>query len=148
MQYIEAPSKNVAQFTSIFLAGGITHCPDWQNVVTDKLKNFDLTIYNPRRKVYPTEENPLREQIEWEYERLRSADIVSFWFSGGSLNPITLFELGSALERGQCPIVGVDLEYERYFDVKIQVALKHPELKICHSLDELAEEIKAKLRIV
>ena len=38
----------------LFLAGGITDCPDWQSVVIDKVKDIpNLTIYNPRRKEFP-----------------------------------------------------------------------------------------------
>lgn len=145
MQYIEAPSEETAKFKTLFLAGGITHCPDWQEEVVKKLKDFDITIFNPRRAVYPEEEDPIREQIKWEYERLRSADLVSFWFSSGSLNPITLLELGAALERDVPLVVGVHPAYERHLDVKIQVALRQPLLKIHRSVNELVEEIKAKL---
>lgn len=79
----------------LFLAGGITNCPDWQSKMIDELKNVDITIYNPRRKNFPTDDpNASEEQITWEYAHLKTADIISFWFSRGSLNPIVLYELG------------------------------------------------------
>ena len=52
-QYIEAPSDEPAKNDeSIFLAGGISNCPDWQKEVAEEFeKDLDrLTVYNPRRK--------------------------------------------------------------------------------------------------
>ena len=43
---------------SVFLAGGITDCPDWQSEVIKYLRRYeinnklDLVVYNPRRKFF------------------------------------------------------------------------------------------------
>ncbi len=145
MQYIEAPVQEKAGFKSVFLAGGITNCPDWQKYVADKLAKYDITVFNPRRKKFPTAHEAMQEQISWEYERLRTADIISFWFSSGSLNPIVLFELGAAMERNANMVVGLNPDYERRMDVEIQVGLRKPKISIKYSLDELIKEIEAKI---
>ena len=144
MQYIEAISNEKPKFTSVFLAGGITNCPDWQSEVVDSLKNTDITIFNPRRKNFPIHDpNASFEQIKWEFQKLREADILSFWFSRWSLNPIVLFEYGSALEREKSIIVGVDPDYERKRDVEIQTSLIRPRLEIVTSIQDLTDEISS-----
>jgi len=135
VQYIEAPSLEQAKYPSIFLAGGITNCPDWQSEVCRELSWQELTLFNPRRKSFPIhDETAAQMQIEWEYERLRGADILLFWFSRGSVNPIVMFEYGSALERHENIVVGVDPGYPRRQDVYIQTALRRPKLKIAFEL--------------
>jgi len=111
----------------IFIAGGITNCPDWQSILIDSLKDIpDITLYNPRRKNFPIGDPKIaEEQITWEYNHLRDADIIVFWFSKGAINPIVLYELGmwgnSRPEKKI--IIGCDAEYERIQDVEIQSRL-------------------------
>jgi hypothetical protein len=143
IQYIESPSREKAEKPTLFLGGGITNCPDWQNEILNKLdsKGLDIAVFNPRRKNYSKEDpNAEMEQISWEYSRLREAQVLLFWFSSGSENPIVLFELGSALERNVSVIVGVDPNYSRKRDVEIQVGLRNKNIKIAHSLDDLLNE--------
>ncbi|MFA6919806.1 MAG: nucleoside 2-deoxyribosyltransferase domain-containing protein [Candidatus Paceibacterota bacterium] len=143
IQYIESPSIEKAEKPSLFLAGGITNCPDWQSEMVKKMdsEGLDITVFNPRRKNYPREDpNAEKEQITWEYSRLREAQVLLFWFSPGSENPIVLFELGSALERNASVLVGVDPNYSRKRDVEIQVGLKNKNIKITYSLDDLLNE--------
>ena len=143
---IEAPKlyfKNT--LTSLFLAGGITNCPDWQQDLIELLKDQDdLVIYNPRRKNFPIHDpNAAKKQITWEYDYLKKCDMISFWFSKGSLNPIVLYELGMHGNSGDRLIfIGMDKEYERKQDVIIQTKLARPEIKIVYNLKELAEKIK------
>ena len=110
---------------SVFLAGGITNCPNWQNDVIQLIKeNFDfycpcddrisylcgdyrnlsdLYIYNPRRENFPIHDPSASEkQIKWEFEALEKADIFSMYFSSGeSDQPICMYELGRNLCRMQ-----------------------------------------------
>lgn len=146
---IEAPNEVYSlqnnENVKLFLAGGITNCPDWQSVMIEKLKNIPgLTIYNPRRKDFPIgDPNASEAQITWEYNHLRDADIVLFWFSRGSLNPIVLFELGKMIGLNKKIIIGIDPEYERKRDVEIQSKLSIPDICIEYSfegLERLVEE--------
>lgn len=143
MQYIEAINDEKPKFTSVFLAGGITNCPDWQSEVVNNLENTNITIFNPRRKNFPIHDpNASLDQIEWEFNKLREADILSFWFSRGSLNPIVLFEYGSALEREKLIVVGVDVDYERKQDIILQTSLIRPDMNIVLSIEDLVREIE------
>lgn len=68
MIYIEAPNYEFPKDKiSIFLAGSITDCPDWQSDIIQKLKDEDIVIFNPRRKNFPIEDPKASdEQIKWE----------------------------------------------------------------------------------
>jgi len=144
---IEAPKKYFDKnLTSLFLAGGITNCPDWQQELIHYLKDAeDLIIYNPRRKNFPIHDpNAANEQITWEYNYLKKCDIISFWFSRGSLNPIVLYELGMHGNSGDKLIfIGMDKEYERKQDVIIQTKLARPDIKIVYDLKDLANQIQS-----
>lgn len=144
---VEAPNeiyslennKNI----KLFLAGGIQNCPFWQNELIKLLeKEDDLTIYNPRRKNFPiNDSSAAEEQITWEYIHLENADIISFWFSKGSLNPIVLFELGKFIESDKLIFIGIDPGYERTRDVIIQTELSNPSIEIVDSLKDLSDQI-------
>ena len=140
--YIEAPKEAVMvqNFLSVFLAGGITNCPDWQSVIKTQLKN--IIMFNPRRKDFPIgDPNAALEQIQWEYERLRIADSILFWFPCETLCPIVLYELG-AWSRSNKPIfVGVHPDYARKQDVEIQTLLVRPDISVVYSLQDLANEV-------
>jgi hypothetical protein len=87
---------------TVFLGGSIEmgKAGDWQEEVSQALKNYDLTILNPRRDQWDSSweqsiDNPVfKEQVEWELEGLERADFRFFHFEAGTKSPITLMELG------------------------------------------------------
>jgi hypothetical protein len=143
--------KETLQQPIIFLAGGITSCPDWQAEIIELLRDVQGTLLNPRRANFPIHDpNAAFEQIQWEYIAMNQwADAISFRFSVGSLNPIVLFELGChsvRLDLYGVPItifVGVHTDYERRQDVEIQMHLRRPALQIVDTLEALADQITA-----
>jgi hypothetical protein len=150
MVSIISPNKDFPPFRkSLFLAGTITGSKfDWQGQVTEALKDFDVVIFNPRRDKNPEDIEDIREQIAWEFEMLRNADVISFWFGNETIAPITLFELGSWSMTQKPLVVGVDPEYPRKFDVEVQLKLVRPEVKIVYSLDALSNEISETLNFL
>lgn len=151
MTYIEAPNlynaDNKPAF-SLFLAGGITNCPNWQqelvNLLEDELlSGMNLVIYNPRRENFPIgDPKAAYEQIEWEHTHLAKADIISFWFSRGSPNPIVFFEYGKWFNTGKPVFLGIDPEFNRKQDVLIQSELElGSEFEYSSSLKDLAKRI-------
>lgn len=147
---IEAPNEIYSlqnnRNKKLFLAGGITNCPDWQSEIIELLKPIQgLTVYNPRRKDFPIEDpNAAQEQITWEYNHLKEADMILFWFSRGSLNPIVLYELGRWGNSSDKPIIiGLDPDYERSTDVITQTLLSRgTDMPFVHSLEDAVESIK------
>ena len=139
---ITAPDDGICcNMKSVFLAGGITNCPDWQQKVIDQLhkerclSNKRFAIFNPRREEWDMnsgEEESIK-QIEWEAKRFRQSSIFSFYFCNSeSQQPITLFELGryatKAINNFDCDwqdriIVSVENGYSRELDVVTQCGL-------------------------
>ena len=121
--------------TSIFLAGGITDCEDWQSTVIKYIEDIrDLVIYNPRRAFFNTA-NALDtvKQIHWEFENLEQMDFFTIYFAESeSVQPITLYELGRNLVRmkERFPdtwkyriLIGIAEGYKRKDDVILQSML-------------------------
>ena len=148
IKIFEAITEESGNGFRLFLAGGITSCPDWQSILIEKIKTAnietDLDIYNPRRKMFPVHDKEAGlEQMKWEFERLRQSNMIIYWFSRGSLNPISLYELGMWGNSRSTPvIIGIDEKYERTNDVITQTSLARPNVPIVDSLDKMAEMIK------
>jgi len=144
MRYVEAPEEFDTGRYSIFLAGGITNCPDWQQDMVSLLQDTDLVLLNPRRKDFPIHDPGAAEaQIAWEHRYLRKAGGVLFWFPCETLCPIVLYELGAWSMTKKPIYVGVHPEYQRRQDVEIQTRLVRPNVKIVYSLQDLARLVKA-----
>lgn len=149
MRYYEALQTYHGNETSLFLAGGITGCPDWQQDMIEKLKYSSLVLLNPRRVSFPIEEkNAARAQIEWEHLHLRKATAIVFWFPCETLNPIVLYELGAWSMTAKKLFVGVHPAYQRAQDVHIQTSLVRPDISIVASIDELAQEVLSWTRTI
>lgn len=155
MTYIESPEEFTDDLKSgvrsIFLAGGITNCGDWQEEMRGLLADTDLVLLNPRRKNFPIGDPGTAEaQISWEYRHLGMADEILFWFSCETLCPIGLFELGRwSYYPAWLPIVcrkriyvGVHPDYARRRDVEIQLELVRPEVEVVYSLEALADVVR------
>lgn len=154
--YVEAPTNWSKPFhmkaPSIFLAGGITGCANWQSHMTSELatSRFRGTILNPRRENFPfptQNSSAATEQITWEYHHLQKSDAILFWFDAATIQPIVLLEFGrwSALPGPTGKLkplfVGVHPDYERKDDVRIQLNLVRPGHLVVDSLESLVEEV-------
>ena len=118
---------------AIFMAGGISNCPDWQSEVISKaadsnlnstlgLMGKELVLINPRRPDFDVSKSESSvAQIKWERQHLALADSITFWFPKEGACMITLFELGCALGAGREFSVGVEPGYSRELDVRVQL---------------------------
>jgi hypothetical protein len=134
--YIEAPTEFRGGMPSVFLAGEITDCPDWQAAALSYLDGPDVAVLNPRRADFPIHDpSATQQQIDWEYRHLRHASVILFWFAGGpSIQPIALYELGAHAASGKPLVVGCDPDYLRRADVLYQLGHVRPELTVFVSL--------------
>lgn len=143
MRWIEAPTIYSGTAPSLFLAGGISGCPDWQAEMADLLAGSGLVLLNPRRTEFPMHDPAAAAaQIQWEYDHLRRATAVSFWFPCETLCPITLYELGAWAMTDKPLFIGVHPAYARRQDIHIQIALARPDAPIVHSLADLVQQIR------
>lgn len=138
-QEITAPDTRKPDGLSVFLAGGITNCENWQREVIRRLEFCDVVVYNPRQEHFDiTDKSASYKQIRWEYERLETMDIFSMYFcNSDSDQPICMYELGRNIIRMQNRfpndwqdriVISVEYGYRRTQDVIIQVGLCSPGL--------------------
>ena len=151
IEIIQAPNIETVDGIRLFIAGGISNCPNWQDELTDrllvdkKIKNelighdyINISVFNPRCKGIPEED----AQIKWEYERLQTSNIISFWFSVGSLNPITLFEYGAHFKsKEKTIIVGCHKDYDRKNNVIRQSELASTNIDVKEKFEDFYNNI-------
>jgi hypothetical protein len=110
---------------------------DWQQYVQDevaRLTSKEVIFLNPRRDNWdPTWEqsknNPqFRQQVTWELDNIRTANLAFFYFQGGTLSPISLLELGLCLEGEVELIVCCEDEFWRKGNVDITSELYRVEV--------------------
>lgn len=147
MRVIRAPDEVKAKKGErlVFLAGGISNCPDWQGSMPGLLGDIaNLAVINPRRIVAFGKEGPeAAGQIKWEHDALRKADAHAFWFCANVIQPISLFELGVWSEKSERLFVGVDPFYPRRFDIVEQLKLSRPGIHVLDSLAKVAQQVRA-----
>jgi len=127
---------------ALFVAGGIKGCEPWQDRFCKMFEDTPLILLNPRRKSYVWDDAERVKQVTWEFEHLRKAAVISFWFSPETLNPITLFELGAWSASKRPIFVGCHPEYKKKDTVEIQLQLLRPEIVIVDSLEKLAAKVR------
>ncbi len=143
-EYIEALNPAFGSNRDrLFVAGGVTDCPDWQKELIDQLRNKPISVFNPRRTKFPIHDPAAAEaQIVWEHEHLRQASAIAFWFPCETLCPIALYELGQWSVLPATIFVGVHPDYKRKSDVIIQTRLVRPRLEVVFSIPELAAQVR------
>ena len=152
---------DVSATVDLFLAGGISNCPDWQaeavELLAEGLKHVqrDVMVANPRRAEGLESTGPAAaRQIAWEHNMLSKAALVSFWFPKETLCPITLLELGVQMGEGRAKvIVAAEGAYARRFDLIEQIGLARVTnnrlpLKIHDSIHAMVEESLELLGII
>lgn len=146
MRYIEAPAVFDGTGTALFLAGGISDCPDWQADVAAALQDLDVAVLNPRRAAFPVRDpHAEAEQVAWEYRHLRAASHVMFWFPASpSHQPIALYELGMLAADRDTPLaVGADPAYVRRNNLVAQLGHARPALAVRPTLDSTIADVRA-----
>lgn len=136
---------------TVFLAGGISNCPDWQSDAIAQLKDLpNVDVFNPRRPDFNIDDPAAaKAQINWEFRYLAKSDVILFWFPKETLCPIALYELGywnarRSMRDGEHRVfIGTHPEYARRFDVveQTRLALDY-QVRIDSSLDELVGRVR------
>lgn len=125
---------------AVFIAGGISNCPDWQTAVCERITEAtNWVAVNPRREGWDMSAHVEEsiKQITWEHMHLRVAAHIIFWFPSETLCPITLLELGKYLAADTPLTIGTHPDYGRRLDVQVQTNLERPGTKIWDSLEDM-----------
>jgi len=150
VRYVEAPTDIDVPSPSLFLGGGISGCPDWQQEIRQMLNTScpNLVLVNPRREKFNLNDKTATPvQIRWEFDKLRQCTAIMFYFPKETLCPITLLELGSWLikskETRTKVFVQCHPEYARLLDVQVQTQLVTGTIEVIVSdkFDKLVDKI-------
>lgn len=102
MEVYKAPQKYpIDKKLTVFLGGSIEmgKAELWQESLTEKLKDFDIRILNPRRDDYDggqkqSIDNPyFKEQVDWELDGLDRSDLIVMYLQPDTLSPISIGEI-------------------------------------------------------
>jgi len=145
MQCIKCPNRYDGDKTSIFIAGGITGCQDWQRSVEQFLSDTDVVLFNPRRDEF-SDSNLEQEQVQWEHDYLMSCSAHMFFFPPDSMCPVTMFELGKVASLQKPLFVAIHPKFPRCRNVTIQLSIIRPDVKVVSNLVDLTSDIKIWLR--
>lgn len=152
MRYIEAVTQYIKSDDlerSVFLAGSINGAPNWQQKYRTFFEDTDLVLLNPRRALCDTpnavwtgEEG--QRQIDWEYEHLRHATVVSFWFAAEGQGYSSAYELGAMLQykRAGAVFVGTHPLYPKAETITYQARKARPDLDVVQSMRGLANQVR------
>ena len=114
----------------VFLAGSIEmgKAEEWQSRVRSEFESDDCTFFNPRRDdwdsswVQKQSNIQFNKQVNWELNHLNDAHIIFFYFSPGTISPISLLELGLYIDKN--PIVCCPEGFQRKGNIDIVCARK------------------------
>lgn len=146
------PLRKEIDGPSVILYGAIQSDPakDWQGYLTALLSDLPIAILNPRRDdwdsswVEDISFPPFKDQVEWEMDHARIADIIVFYFSSdpGVLQPITLLELGLYAGTGKAVVYCPQGFWKRG---NVQVVCQKYGIKMCETLEELGKNVRTRL---
>ena len=158
MESYKAPQKypSDSKFT-IFLGGSIEQgkAELWQDTLTEKLKDFDIRILNPRRDDYDAGQkqsidNPyFKEQVTWELDGLDRADLIVMYLQPDTLSPISMMEIGlyiNTLDWNKQMIICTPNGFWRRGNIEILVDRFPFHCKLVSSLEELESMIIEKCK--
>ncbi|KAF9733728.1 hypothetical protein PMIN01_08071 [Paraphaeosphaeria minitans] len=130
---------------SVFLAGSIEMglAVQWQERLVTELCRYPITVTNPRRTNFTTDEETIREQIKWELSALRQADVICFFFDEATRSPVTLWELGKYMNSEKI-VVCCGKGYWRHTNVK--VSCKDDKVPFMETFSSLPAAIEAMLK--
>lgn len=145
---IKAPNKIIttaSQPYTLFLAGSIEQgtAENWQDRVcnTPNAIHPEFNIINPRRDEWDStweqsyDNIHFRDQVIWEQNALKMADMVLFYFDPNSKSPITLLEFGQCIEMNKKMLVVCSPDFWRYGNIEVMCHLN--QIPLYHSLDEI-----------
>ena len=145
------PTRPTITRPSVILYGSIEPNPasDWQTSLANSLSDLPIDVINPRCEAWDStwkedvSDARFKEQVEWEMDHAKIANVIAFYFKPGTLTPITLLELGMYAGSGKAVVCCPKGFYKRG---NVQVVCQRYGIELLGNLDELHEAIRAGLR--
>ncbi|TBU30587.1 hypothetical protein BD311DRAFT_754601 [Dichomitus squalens] len=148
------PLPSTLASPSVFLAGTITGT-DWRADVIRRLEHLlntnrnPITLLNPLREDWDSSwverktDKRFCEQVAWELDAQKLADMIAIYLHPGTPSPISLLELGlSARDKGKVVVCCPD-GFPRKGNVEI--VCERYKIDLVETLEELIENIAKKI---
>jgi hypothetical protein len=142
------PVKPEVKRTSVILYGGIQPEPAWQTSLATSLSDLPIDILDPRRDDWDSTWKEdisfpkFKEQVEWEIDHAKIADVIVFYFPPGALTPVALLELGLHARTGKAIVCCPEGFYKRG---NVQIVCMKYGIDLLDSLDDLKEKVRTRL---
>jgi hypothetical protein len=147
VKVIKAPGDTHGENNGVFLAGSIEmgKAVEWQQEIEDKLEDFDVTLFNPRRDDWDSsweqsiDNKEFKEQVVWELDSLDKASKIIFYMDKDTKSPITLLELGLHARDGNCCVYCPDGFWKKG---NVDIICERFNIEMVDSIDDLVKFIK------
>lgn len=144
------PTRPTITKPSVILYGSIEPDPaaDWQTSLATSLSDLPIAVINPRCDAWDStwvedvSDLRFKEQVEWEMDHAKAADVIAFYFKPGTLTPITLLELGMYAGTGKAVVCCPERFYKRG---NVQIVCQRYGIELLGSLDELQKTVRERL---
>ncbi|KAF2830246.1 hypothetical protein CC86DRAFT_368074 [Ophiobolus disseminans] len=142
------PTKPHITRPSIILYGAIQPEPAWQTQLTTSLSDLPIDILDPRRADWDSTwvediSSPVfKEQVEWEMDGAKVANVIAFYFVPGALTPVALLELGMYAASGKVLVCCPEGFYKRG---NVQIVCERYGIGLVETLGELVEGARGRL---
>ncbi|KAH7075960.1 hypothetical protein BKA63DRAFT_566003 [Paraphoma chrysanthemicola] len=133
---------------SVIFYGGMQPEPSWQTKLASSLADLPTDILDPRRDdwdsswVEDISFPKFKEQVEWEMDGAKIADIIVFYFPPGALTPVALLELGMHAASNKAIVCCPDGFYKKG---NVQMVCLRYGIDLLGTLDELSDRVRARL---
>jgi hypothetical protein len=142
------PFRPQVKRPSVILYGGIQPEPAWQSSLAASLSDLPIDILDPRRDDWDSSwiEDmsfpKFKEQVEWEMDHARIADVIVFYFPPGALTPVALLELGMHAGTGKAVVCCPEGFYKRG---NVQIVCLRYGIDLLGNLDDLTRTVRSRL---
>ncbi|KAF2116496.1 hypothetical protein BDV96DRAFT_27432 [Lophiotrema nucula] len=149
---IEPPTRRNVAKPSVILYGSMEKAGtvdiSWRDDLTSSLSDLPVTVINPLNKKWDKtwEEDitftPFKEQVEWEMDYGKLADVIVFYFVPGSEAPIALLELGMYAGTGKVVCCCPEGFWKRG---NVQIVCERYGISLVGSTEELKDVVRARM---
>lgn len=134
MREFKAPEKYSKKDFTIFLGGTIDmgKSINWQRNISEHLKDFDITILNPRRDDFDESQKQsisndyFKEQVNWELDGLDISDLIIINLLEDSFSPISMIEIGLYIKENKNMFICCPEKFWRKGNIEVLVD-RYPE---------------------
>ena len=135
---------------SVITFGAIQSDPskDWQTSLASSLSDLPVDILNPRRDDWDSSWKEdisfpkFKEQVAWEMDYAKVADVIVFNFVPGTLTPITLLELGMYAGTGKAIVCCPEGFYKRG---NVQMVCLRYGIDLLETFDDLMSNVRVRM---